>query len=78
MPGDKLVLYTDGILDHMNAKGERFGKQRLYDALQMFRNEPLQKIMQLIKARLAEFADSQKSDDDISLMMIEYTGNKSG
>ena len=34
--------------------------------------------MQLIKARLAEFADSQKSDDDISLMMIEYTGNKSG
>jgi sigma-B regulation protein RsbU (phosphoserine phosphatase) len=76
-PGDKLVLYTDGILDHMNPKGERFGKQRLYDAIKMYRNEPLQKIMQLIKARLVEFANSEKSDDDISLMMIGYTGNES-
>jgi sigma-B regulation protein RsbU (phosphoserine phosphatase) len=76
-PGDKLVLYTDGILDHMNAKGERFGKQRLYDALQMHRSEPMQKIMQLIKTSLVEFANSENSDDDISLLMIEYTGNKS-
>ena len=77
-PGDKLVLYTDGILDHMNPKGERFGKQRLYDALKIHRNEPVQRIMQLIKTSLVEFANSENSDDDISLMMIEYTGNDSG
>jgi sigma-B regulation protein RsbU (phosphoserine phosphatase) len=77
-PGDKVVLYTDGILDHMNPKGERFGKQRLYNTLQIYRNEPVQKIMQLIKTSLIEFANSEKSDDDISLLMIEYTGNESG
>ena len=76
-PGDKLVLYTDGILDHTNANGERFGKQRLYDTLQEHRDKPLQKIMQLIKDSLANFADSEESDDDISLLMIEYTGSGS-
>lgn len=76
-PGDKLVLYTDGILDHTNANGERFGKQRLYDTLQEHRDKPLQKIMQLIKDSLANFADSEESDDDISLLMIEYSGGES-
>ena len=72
--GDKLVLYTDGILDHTNANGERFGKQRLYTTLQEHRDKPLQKIMQMIKDSLANFANSDESDDDISLLMIEYTG----
>ncbi len=30
-PGDRLVLVTDGILDAVNAKGQRFGEQRLAD-----------------------------------------------
>jgi sigma-B regulation protein RsbU (phosphoserine phosphatase) len=76
-PGDKVVLYTDGILDHTNATGERFGKQRLYETLQKHRDAPLQNIMQLIKDSLANFARSEETDDDISLLMIEYTGNKS-
>ena len=74
-PGDKLVLYTDGILDHTNANGERFGKKRLYSTLQKHRDESLQRIMQLIKDSLANFANSDESDDDISLLMIEYTGD---
>ena len=74
-PGDKLVLYTGGILDHTNAKGERFGKQRLYSTLQEHRDESLLKIMRLIKDSFANFANSDESDDDISLLMIEYTGS---
>ena len=76
-PGDKLILYTDGILDHTNANGERFGKKRLYSTLQKHRDEPLQRTMQLIKDSLDNFANSDESDDDISLLMIEYTGNES-
>ena len=76
-PGDKLVLYTDGILDHTNDNGERFGKQRLYKTLQQHRGEPLQTTMNLIKDSLLKFANSEQSDDDISLLMIEYTGDES-
>ena len=76
-PGDKLVLYTDGILDHTNDSGERFGKQRLYKTLQQHRGESLQTTMNLIKDSLVKFANSEQSDDDITLLMIEYTGSES-
>jgi len=76
-PGDKIVLYTDGILDHTNAEGERYGKERLYNTLQEHRNKPLQITLQLIKDSLVKFANSEGSEDDISLLMIEYTGDES-
>ncbi len=76
-PGDRLVLYTDGVLDQLNTEGERFGKQRLYETLEKYKDKPLQQATQLIKNCLLKFADPQNSDDDISLLMIEYLGNKS-
>jgi sigma-B regulation protein RsbU (phosphoserine phosphatase) len=35
VPGDTLLLYTDGILEGTNAAGEPFGRQRLDDALRL-------------------------------------------
>jgi PAS domain S-box-containing protein len=78
LPGDKLILYTDGILDHQNPSGEMFGKNRLIRTLQQCNDAPLQQAMQLIKNSLYKFSNSENSDDDITLMMIEYVGNKSG
>jgi sigma-B regulation protein RsbU (phosphoserine phosphatase) len=78
MPGDKLILYTDGILDHQNPSGELFGQKRLLKSLQQHKDAPLQQTTQLIKNRLYEFSNSENSEDDITLMMIEYVGNESG
>src|SRR5439155_20468343 len=35
VPGDTLLLYTDGILEGTNGLGEPFGRPRLDDALRM-------------------------------------------
>jgi sigma-B regulation protein RsbU (phosphoserine phosphatase) len=35
VPGDELLLYTDGILEGTNVAGEPFGRQRLDDALRL-------------------------------------------
>ena len=39
-PGDILALYTDGVTESFNAKGEEFGEQRLIEALQRNRKLP--------------------------------------
>jgi sigma-B regulation protein RsbU (phosphoserine phosphatase) len=76
-PGDKIILYTDGILEHQKPSGEMFGKIRLVKTLQECNDVPLQQAMQFIKSRLFKFSNSENSDDDITLLMVEYVGNQS-
>ena len=71
-PGDKIVLYTDGVLDHSNSAGEFFGKHRLFEALQLHGDQPVQPLMDSLQAKIKEFAGFAKSGDDISMMVIEY------
>ena len=40
VPGDALLLYTDGILEGTNDRGEAFGRLRLDDALRLALREP--------------------------------------
>jgi serine phosphatase RsbU (regulator of sigma subunit)/integral membrane sensor domain MASE1 len=71
-PGDKIVLYTDGVLDHSNLSGEFFGKHRFYEALQKHGDKPLQMLMESVQKTIKDFAGSARSGDDISMMVIEY------
>ena len=75
-PGDKIILYTDGILDHINGKGERFGKKRLYEAVQKNSRQAIEQMVEFIRSMLFNFANAEQSKDDISVLMIEYVGNR--
>lgn len=71
-PGDKVVLYTDGILENRNAAGELFGKHRFYDALQKHGREPLQGLVEAVYKNVKNFGKPAEPDDDMSLLMLEY------
>ena len=71
-PGDKIVLYTDGVLDHSNSAGEFFGKHRLFEALQLHGDQPVQPLMDSLQAKIKAFAGFAESGDDISMMVVEY------
>ncbi len=70
--GDKIFLYTDGVLDRSNSAGEFFGKQRFYTALQQYGDRPVQNLVDCLMRVTKDFAGDAKSKDDISLMVIEY------
>jgi phosphoserine phosphatase RsbU/P len=38
-PGDKLVLYTDGVTDQTNEAGQYFGEEYLRNIIRLNRNE---------------------------------------
>jgi len=71
-PADKIVLYTDGVLDHSNLAGEFFGKHRFYEALQKHGRQPVQALMDSVQTTIKDFAGPARSRDDLSMMVVEY------
>jgi PAS domain S-box-containing protein len=70
--GDKIILYTDGVLDYPNPAGKIFGKQRFHKALQKHGRQPVQTLMDSVQMTIKAFAGSASSGDDLTIMAIEY------
>jgi len=71
--GDKLFLYTDGVTEYPNAKGELFGQERFIDLLEKNKKENLSKIIYIIQETLKDFGQENIPRDDISMLGLEYT-----
>lgn len=69
-PGDRLVIYTDGVSEAMNRALEEWGEDRLIAAVQSAENcsaaETILRIMQAADA----FADGAPQHDDMTLVVM--------
>ncbi|MBL8024990.1 MAG: SpoIIE family protein phosphatase [Fibrobacteres bacterium] len=73
--GDRLLLYTDGVIEAMNPQGEKFGMERL---IQWFADKSAltlaeQKIS--LRETIAAFTEGQKLLDDFTFLCIEFCDN---
>ena len=64
--GDMLFLYTDGVTEAMNARGEQFGERRLCAELAAR--------TRTVKAAVDEFVAGAERSDDLTGMMIYWHG----
>lgn len=71
-PGDRVVLYSDGVIDERNPAGEPFGQERLERALAASRNCDAD-VIEIFKA-VARFAEGAPPTDDATAASIEYLG----
>jgi sigma-B regulation protein RsbU (phosphoserine phosphatase) len=62
-PGDRLVLFTDGITEIANATGEEFGEERLMELLRANRALDAEAIEKRVMAAIAEFSGGNFQDD---------------
>ena len=69
-PGDTMVLYTDGITEAKDSKGEEFGNERLAGAL----NEVAGASANNIIKRLYEFSGTKNINDDYTSMTVKFHG----
>ena len=73
-PGDVLLLYSDGLIDSENSRGEEYGIDRLQSSLRDARSLPnAEAVVQLSLGDLQRFLDGAKPSDDITLMAIRRT-----
>lgn len=71
-PGDRLYLYSDGITEHEDPKGEMFGEQRLINFFSQKQNNPLDNTADHFIKELQTFGAGAAPVDDISLLCIQF------
>lgn len=69
--GDKVIMYTDGITEYRNDKGEFYGSEQLFTLLEMHKFQPVSEIILRVKQSLKEFGNGQAPLDDISILGVE-------
>ncbi|PQP34270.1 hypothetical protein C6A37_08655 [Desulfobacteraceae bacterium SEEP-SAG9] len=72
--GDKILLYTDGILENRNPSDETFGKHRFYEILKKHSHQPIQDLVEAVYVTVKNFSKTAPPEDDISILGVEYVG----
>jgi serine phosphatase RsbU (regulator of sigma subunit)/DNA-binding response OmpR family regulator len=71
-PGDHLVLFTDGVIEARNTKGDEFGEMRLREMLQQNAHCSAIEIVSLLQEAIASFSAGTPQHDDITMMALGY------
>ena len=70
-PGDRLLVYTDGVTESRNEKSEFFGDNRFIDFLNEKVNENPKDLIESIYDKLKEFSNGNEQSDDITILCVE-------
>jgi phosphoserine phosphatase RsbU/P len=69
-PSELLVIYTDGVTEARNERGEQFGETRLLALLQPHIEERASVTLATIMKRLDEFVGTADQHDDITCLVV--------
>ncbi len=70
-PGDKLLLYTDGVVEAMSSRDIPFGEDRFLKGLQRNCQQPIEPLLESVMKSLENWACHVDLRDDLSLVGIE-------
>ena len=73
-PGDYIFLYTDGLPEANNAKGELFGNERMVEVLNRGKNLSPKELLDLVKKSVEDFEKGAPQFDDLTMMAVKYKG----
>ena len=69
--GDRLILFTDGVIEAQNNDGELYQMHRLEEVCKNSKDWPVQQQVELIQQKVREFVEDNPLHDDFTLMCIE-------
>ena len=73
-PGDRLLLYTDGVSEAENSQGERLGLSGIESAVLGTERMDAEQTVQALLRRVDDFASGVEQADDITILALEFTG----
>jgi sigma-B regulation protein RsbU (phosphoserine phosphatase) len=72
-PGDRVVLYTDGVTEVRNADGEHFGMRRFLATLEQSRGSSLDKSRDALVKSVEGWRNDTPRHHDLSILFVERT-----
>jgi phosphoserine phosphatase RsbU/P len=69
--GDRLLLFTDGVLEAPDSAGKLFGLDRLTDVLQQTVNAPLPIVKESVLSAVSRHTCGPLTHDDVTVLAIE-------
>ena len=72
LPGDRLVLYTDGITESTAADGSDLGVAGLERYVEESAHRPLEESTEMIRHRVLEFRGGVRANDDELWLAIAH------
>lgn len=76
LPGDRLFLYTDGVTEAANLKGEFYGEDKLASFINLNRTKSAKALLYDIKHSIDVFVGDAPQFDDITMLMFDYRREK--
>ena len=69
--GDRLVAYSDGVVEQQNANDEEFGEQRLIAEIAESQSNPLDEIVRSLETDVVNWSKDGRLDDDLSILAVQ-------
>ncbi|MGB2879081.1 MAG: CHASE2 domain-containing protein [Candidatus Omnitrophota bacterium] len=71
LPGSTFIMYTDGVTEAMNVKGEMFGQERLVELAKRLKGKSAKETVEAIQQEVSRFAGKAPQHDDITVIAIK-------
>ncbi len=73
-PNDRMVFYTNGITEAMNANDELFGNKGLMQAVNSNKDLKIEQFNQAIVSSVRDFSKDVRQSDDLTCISLRYDG----
>lgn len=74
--GDVITLYTDGVTEARNKKGEFYGEKRLLDVYNSREYNSMLELHHTLKDDIAIFVENAPQSDDLTYLSLKFHGDK--
>jgi len=74
-PGDWLVIFTDGLVEAVNARGLEYDEQRVLNVLQSGISTSPDELLRRIMSDLDAFVGDTPQHDDVTCMLVKVAGS---
>ena len=71
LPGDVLLIYSDGVSEAMNSQEEEYGEQRLSDLVSENLHRDAADLRDLVLSRLSDHVGQAPQHDDLTLVVVK-------